>query len=195
MPIRGVVFDMDGTLVSQELDFEAIRREIGLPSGVPLLEALAKLDFDTRQAADLILDRHECLAAERATVIAGVVEVLEWLEVRSIRKAVLTRNSRRSAETVLNRCGLRFDPIVAREDSPPKPNPHGIWQICEAWQIVPADVLMIGDYLYDVEAGRNAGARTALVTHGRDWPFAHLADQTFPNFRELPKSWDDWFKN
>jgi phosphoglycolate phosphatase-like HAD superfamily hydrolase len=54
---------------------------------------------------------------------------------------------------------------------------------------------MIGDYLYDIEAGRNAGTRTALITHGRDWPFAHLADETFPNFRELPKSWDDWFGN
>jgi phosphoglycolate phosphatase-like HAD superfamily hydrolase len=44
MPIRGVVFDLDGTLVSQELDFEAIRREIGLPTGTPLLEALRQLD-------------------------------------------------------------------------------------------------------------------------------------------------------
>jgi HAD superfamily hydrolase (TIGR01549 family) len=185
---------MDGTLVSQELDFEAIRQEIGLPTGTPLIEALAQLDLERRRAADVILDRHECLAAERATVIAGVVEFLGWLDARSIRKAVLTRNSRRSAETVLSRCRLTFDPIVAREDGPPKPNPHGIWQICEAWQIAPADVLMIGDYLYDIEAGRSAGARTALVTHGREWPFAHLADQTFPNFRELPKSWNDWFE-
>jgi HAD superfamily hydrolase (TIGR01549 family) len=194
MTIRGVVFDMDGTLVSQELDFDGIRQEIGLPSGTPLLEGLAKMDKEDRRLADTILDRHECLAAERARVFEGVIEFLEWLDGKSIRKALLTRNSRRSASTVLNRCGLRFDPIVAREDCPPKPNPHGIWQICEAWQVVPADVLMIGDYLYDIEAGRNAGTRTALITHGRKWPFAHLADETFPNFRELPKSWDDWFE-
>lgn len=186
---------MDGTLVSQELDFESIRCEIGFPPGTPLLEGLAKLDRQQRELARSILDRHECLAAERAMVFEGVVEFLEWLEHRSIRKALLTRNSRRSAETVLTRCGLRFDPIVAREDGLPKPNPHGIWQICEAWQVTPAEVLMIGDYLYDIEAGRNAGTRTALITHGRAWPFAHLADETFPNFRELPKSWNDWFEN
>jgi phosphoglycolate phosphatase-like HAD superfamily hydrolase len=124
----------------------------------------------------------------------GVPEFLAWLEARSIRRAVLTRNSRQSAATILRRCGLSFDPVVAREDGPPKPQPHGIWQICQAWQVAPAEVLMIGDYLFDVEAGRSAGTRTALVTHGRDWPFAHLADLIFPNFRELPESWELWFE-
>src|SRR5262245_26574914 len=185
MPIRGVVFDLDGTLVSQELDFEAIRREIGLPPGTPLLEALRHLDTEQRLRAEAILDRHERLGAERASVFAGIPEFLAWLDGRSIRRAVLTRNSRWAAETVLTRCGLSFDPVVAREDGPPKPDPAGVWRICTAWALAPADVLTIGDYLFDIEAGRQAGTRTALVTHGREWPFAHLADVTFPNFREL----------
>ena len=42
--VRGVVFDLDGTLVVQELDFDAMRREIGLPPGTPLLEALEGMD-------------------------------------------------------------------------------------------------------------------------------------------------------
>ncbi len=45
---------------------------------------------------------------------------------------------------------------------------------------------MVGDYLYDLEAGRSAGTRTALLTHGRDWPFAHLADWTLTTLAELP---------
>jgi HAD superfamily hydrolase (TIGR01549 family) len=194
MPIRGVVFDLDGTLVSQELDFEAIRREIGLRTGTPLLEALRTLDAEARRRAETILDRHERAAAERASVFAGIPEFLSWLETRSIRRAVLTRNSRFAAETVLTRCGLRLDPVVAREDGPPKPDPAGVWRICAAWALPPRDVLTIGDYLFDIEAGRKAGTRTALVTHGRDWPFAHLADVTFPNFRELPDWQDGWFE-
>jgi HAD superfamily hydrolase (TIGR01549 family) len=194
MPIRGVVFDLDGTLVSQELDFEAIRREIGLPSGTPLLEALRELEREQRLQAEAILDRHERLAAERANVFEGIPEFLAFLESRRIRRAVLTRNSRRAAETVLTRCGLVLDPIVAREDGPPKPDPAGVWQICTAWDLPPRDVLTIGDYLFDIEAGRQAGTRTALVTHGRDWPFAHLADVTFPSFRELPAWQAGWFE-
>jgi len=32
----GVVFDMDGTLIAQAIDFDAIRRELGLPFGTAL---------------------------------------------------------------------------------------------------------------------------------------------------------------
>jgi HAD superfamily hydrolase (TIGR01549 family) len=194
MPIRGVVFDLDGTLVAQEIDFEAIRRELGVPSGTPLLELLHQLPEPRRSAAWEIVDRHERNAAARTELQLGVAEFLAWLDARQIRRAVLSRNSRRSVETALQRVGLAFDPVVAREDAPFKPNPQGLWQICEAWQIVPADVLMVGDYIYDLQAGRNAGTKTALVTHGRDWHFAHLADVTFPNFRELPDFGTDWFE-
>ena len=194
MRIRGVVFDLDGTLVSQEIDFEAIRRELGVASGTPLLELLHGLPEAQRQSAWEIVDRHEREAAMRATLHAGVSDFVAWLETRSVRRAVLSRNSRQSVLTSLERVGLSFDPVVAREDALFKPNPHGLWQICETWQIAPAEVLMIGDYLYDLQAGCSAGTRTALVTHGREWPFAHLADVTFPNFRELPDFWAEWFE-
>ena len=186
MKIRGVVFDLDGTLVSQELNFDAIRAQIGLPSGTPLLEALERMTDDDRQRAGAILDEHEGQAVLRAALLPGVVEVLDWLDGRKLKRGLLSRNSRRSVDTVLARYELQFDPALAREDAPFKPNPHGLQQICAAWQFEPAEVLMVGDYLYDLQAGRSAGTRTALLTHGRDWPFAHLADWTLTSLAELP---------
>jgi beta-phosphoglucomutase-like phosphatase (HAD superfamily) len=94
LPIRGVVFDLDGTLVRQNLDFEAIRREIGLPPGTPLLEALEQLPAAEQDRAWPVLDRHELAAASGAEVLPGVPEVLAWLDSRNVRRAVLTRNSR-----------------------------------------------------------------------------------------------------
>ena len=183
--LRGVVFDMDGTLVVQELDFEAIRREIGLPTGTPLLEALEALPAAEQSRAWDVLDRHERRAAEAAALVPGVADFLAWLDDRGVRRAVLTRNSRASAELVLTRCELSaFDPVVAREDGPYKPHPAGIWRACEVWGVAPAEVLMLGDYLYDVQAGRRAGTRTALLTHGRQWPFAGEADFAFADFAE-----------
>src|SRR5438067_174891 len=41
--VRGVVFDLDGTLVVEQLDYEAIRRELGLAPRSPLLEGIAAL--------------------------------------------------------------------------------------------------------------------------------------------------------
>jgi HAD superfamily hydrolase (TIGR01509 family) len=184
--IRGVVFDMDGTLVAQAIDFDAIRREIGLPFGTPLLEAMDRLPPADRAAACAVLDRHEQAAVAAAEVLPGVLDFLAWLDARGIKRAVLTRNSRSVAEGVLARCRLlMFDPIVTRDDAPFKPQPEGLWRICKAWGIAPAEVLMLGDYVYDIQVGRNAGARTALLTHGCDWPFASEADWAVATFAEL----------
>lgn len=44
MPMpRGVIFDLDGTLVDSGLDFDSMRREMGLDPGTPILESLATL--------------------------------------------------------------------------------------------------------------------------------------------------------
>jgi HAD superfamily hydrolase (TIGR01549 family) len=181
--VRGIVFDMDGTLVAQVIDFDAIRRELGLPFGTPLLETMDRLPDADRAAAWAVLDRHEQAAVSAAEVLPGVVDFLAWLEARGVKRAVLTRNSRSVATAVLGRCGLStFDPIVTRDDAPFKPQPEGLWRICKAWGLAPAEVLMLGDYVYDIQVGRNAGARTALLTHGREWPFADEAEFAFADF-------------
>ncbi len=188
LPVRGVVFDLDGTLVVQELDFEAMRREIDLPTGTPLLEALERMDGPARAAAMAVLRRHELAAAETARLTPGVAVFLDRLAARGIRRAVLSRNMREAVEIVLRRCGLTFDLVLAREDAPYKPSPEGVRRICAAWGLAPAEVLMVGDYLYDIQAGRGAGTRTALLTHGRDLPFAHQADVAFASFEDLPEA-------
>jgi HAD superfamily hydrolase (TIGR01509 family) len=191
--LRGVVFDLDGTLVVQELDFEAMRREIGLPTGTPLLEALDGMDGEARATAIAVLRRHELAAAQTAQLNPGVSAFLNWLDERSVRRAVLSRNMREAVIQVLRRCGVSFEMILAREDAPYKPNPEGLRQICAAWDMAPSEVLMVGDYLYDIQAGKNAGTRTALVTHGRSLPFTHLADVAFATFEDVPETLRQWF--
>lgn len=185
-PIRGVVFDLDGTLVNSELDFEAMRREIGLPAGTPLLEAVDRMAGAEREAALQVLHRHEEIAARSASVHPGVAGFLGWLEKRGVRRAVLSRNMRSAVETVLQRWGLSFDLVLAREDAPYKPNPEGLWQICTAWGMQPREVLMVGDHLFDIQVGHNAGTWTALVTYGNCWPYADQADYVFSTFEAIP---------
>ncbi|HMC67293.1 MAG TPA: HAD family hydrolase [Gemmataceae bacterium] len=192
LPVRGMIFDLDGTLIVQTLDFEAIRREIGLVSGTPLLEALDAMTGPKLARAQEVLLRHEQAAALGAGLNPGVREFLRWLEESDIRRGLLSRNSRASIKMVLERCGLHFESIVAREDAPYKPSPQGVWQICQSWRLSPAEVVMIGDYLYDIQAGKSAGARTILVTHGRTLPFADQADLLLSGFEEIPDLLRHW---
>jgi HAD superfamily hydrolase (TIGR01549 family) len=190
--VRGVVFDLDGTLVVEQLDYDAIRRELGFPSRTPLLEGIAALPEAEQRQAHAVLHRHEQAAARTATLNAGVAAFLARLDERGVRRAVFSRNSRSAVAVVLERCGLRFETVVAREDGPHKPDPHGLRQICAIWRLPPNEVLMIGDYLYDLQAGNEAGVRTALVTHGRELPFADLADLTFAGFEAIPAILREW---
>ena len=56
---RGVIFDLDGTLVDSGLDFNEIRAELALPAGQPILEAIATMSKDDAARCQEVLARHE----------------------------------------------------------------------------------------------------------------------------------------
>jgi HAD superfamily hydrolase (TIGR01509 family) len=168
MPLKLVIFDLDGTLLEPAFDFDAIRREIGLPPGASILEALDRFSESERARANSILERHEAEAADRSRLMPGAGELLDWLRARGIRTAVLTRNSRRSVERACRRHGLRFSAVVAREDHLPKPSPAGVRHLMSALGTEPEETIVVGDFRFDVEAGAAAGCRTiALVSDPR----------------------------
>jgi HAD superfamily hydrolase (TIGR01509 family) len=160
---RGVIFDLDGTLTEPLLDFEAIRRELGIASGSPILEALEAFDAPARARAEVILRQREMEAIAAATLADGCIELLARLDARSVPTAILTRNIRAAVDDFTRRFGFRFGAVFTREDGPPKPAPDGARALCRALDLPPDQVWAVGDYKYDVIAGRDAGCRTVLV--------------------------------
>ena len=181
---RAVLFDMDGTLTRPMLDFPRIKAELGIGAR-PILEALADMDPDARRAAEAVLLRHEEEAAAGSALNEGCRGVLDWLLARSVGTALITRNSRASVFTVLDRHGLRLDVTVAREDAPPKPDPRPLRLACERLGVAPAEAWMVGDGQYDVEAGAAAGVRTVWVSHGRTRAFDATPWRTVRDLCEL----------
>ena len=186
-PVRGVVFDMDGTLVDSALDFDAMRAEMGLPSELPILETIASLAAHEAERCREILHRHEHGGGERAVVMRGAREFLGALDELGIRRAVWTRNSRAVALATLRRTGLEFETVLARDDAPAKPDPTALLELARTWDLPHGEILVIGDYIFDMEAGRRAGSRTALYTAGAEpsaCPGYELADFHFGCFTE-----------
>ena len=187
---KAILFDMDGTITEPMLDFPTIKREMGIGNR-PILEALAEMSTEERQRAEAVLHRHEENAAANSTLNAGCKEMLAWLHGHSIAVAVITRNSRMSVKTVCQKHGLKFDVLITREDSKFKPNPAPLLEACHRLNVAKADVWMVGDGQYDVEAGLAAGIVTVWVSHGRIKPFAAEPQRVVHDLQELTAVWQD----
>jgi HAD superfamily hydrolase (TIGR01509 family) len=185
-PILGVVFDLDGTLVDSQLDFEAMRRQMNLSKGAPLLETIASLPPEQASKCWQILEQHERRGAEIAVPIPGAHELLQTLRRLQVHIGVLTRNGCQFARITLDRLDLPHDALVTRDDASPKPNPAGLLQFLSDWSIAPTRAAIIGDYRFDLEAGRAAGMRTVLYAAdctAEEWAaWRHLADHRVNSF-------------
>ena len=158
--LRLVIFDLDGTVVEQKINFAALRSEIGAPKGKPILEYIESLPEKARPPALKILHRHEETAARNCSLQPGLLDILEFLRKRGLVVAVFTRNSRASLRTVLERHHITFDAEATREDAPPKPSPEPVLFLCQRLAVKPSETLVVGDYEFDIASGHAAGART-----------------------------------
>ncbi len=172
---RHWIFDLDGTLTVSAHDFEHMRRELGLAPEVPILEALQAMP--PAQAAPLweVLNELEFYYAGKASLMQGAAELLQNLHDHDRQLAILTRNTMPVVKQTLRACAIdHFFPlehILDRDACIPKPSPDGIMQLLSFWQADADDTVMVGDYLYDLEAGKGAGVATVhLDTRGNvDW--------------------------
>ena len=184
--LRGIVFDLDGTLADSRLNFDAMRAETGCPQGTGLLEYIDQLQDQAEQQQTLaVINHYEMLGAQAATWITGAEPVLVELRERGLPIGIFTRNSRRAARLMIDALSIPCDHLVARENAPAKPNPAGLHQIARGWQLAPAQLLCVGDFLYDLEAAANAGMLSGLYDPGGDSPHGEHADFTFQHFDQL----------
>jgi HAD superfamily hydrolase (TIGR01509 family) len=202
--IRAVLFDFDGTLTRPEsLDLKVIKRRIGCPETSYILEYIDSLpSADERQKAREAVDRFELAAAAQAEPNDGAEELIDYLRTVGVRVGIVTRNSHQSVLRALRnfkRIDITdFDIIVSRDEPvDPKPSGDGIHLAARRLNVEVNEVLMVGDYSIDIQAGNRAGAITVLLDNhlpkaGEDVPsdftVAHLADirQIVRHGRPLP---------
>ncbi|MEN8809162.1 MAG: HAD-IA family hydrolase [Desulfobacterales bacterium] len=190
--IRAVLFDFDGTLTRPEsLDLNVIKRRIGCPEGSYLLEYIETLpSADERQKALAAVDRFELAAAAEAKPNDGAEELVRHLHNVGVRLGIVTRNSHQSVLRALRNFKridvADFDIIVSRDEPvDPKPSGDGIQLAARRLDVAVEEVLMVGDYPLDIEAGNRAGAITVLLDNHlpiagegvpSDFTVEHLAD-------------------
>jgi HAD superfamily hydrolase (TIGR01509 family) len=183
------IFDMDGTLTLSMHDFEGIKRELGLPIDQPILEAIAQLPPSEAQQCHQQLEAIEYEIARLAQPQAGAAELLQELRARNYQIGILTRNSKNNAYETLAACGLADfftdETILSRDCCAPKPSPDGILQLLAKWEMPTERSVMVGDYVFDLTAGRSAGSTTVYIDPTGEFAWRDHADVSVTTLAEI----------
>ncbi|WP_042476580.1 pyrophosphatase PpaX [Bacillus ndiopicus] len=112
------------------------------------------------------LEHHDQLV----TQYDGVVSTLEKLHAQGIRLTIVSTKRSEMVKRGLNVLGIEqlFEHIIGYDSvQHVKPHPEPILLALQKMQLAKEDVIMIGDNSHDIEAGHNAGVKTAGVA----WSF------------------------
>ncbi|CAI8603000.1 unnamed protein product [Vicia faba] len=194
--LRGVVFDMDGTLTVPVIDFismykavlgddEYHRIKASNPAGIDILKLIDHWpSHQQRQAYDTIA-RFEQVALDKLQIMPGAAELCNVLDSKKMRRGLITRNMKSAVDLFHQRFGITFSPALSREFRPYKPDPAPLLHICSLWDVQPNEVIMVGDSLKDdVVCGGRAGAHTCLLDQTGRYDSPEFANVDFkPDFK------------
>ena len=197
--LRGVIFDMDGTLTVPNHDFALMYERVGCVTG-DILTEIDTWDATRKARAEAIIHEMETEALVGMRVMPHASSLGAFLDERNIHRGLVTRNVAASvdhfhanhwgSERVVDdekddsvdtftdaTSGTRihsrmkpFSPALARDFKPYKPAPDALLAVAKAWGVCPSECLMVGDSAKDdVVAGNRAGCVTILLDTKGKW--------------------------
>lgn len=204
--IEAVGFDLDGTLIestdaivdSMLHTFDTVgerppsREEVVATISAPLEDQFETLSLrDVKECARIYRAHYDQTAAEKTTLLPGVLEGLTVLREEGLKLGIATSKRRSSSEPLLDALGISglFDACIGREDvSQAKPHPEAVSTLLETLRVDASSAFFVGDTAYDVGAAHAAGVRCLCVTTG--YATAEALEglrpkRIFRDFREL----------
>lgn len=185
--VKGIIFDLDGTLINSLPDIAASMNRALEKSGLPTFPEEAykyKTGNGVLKLTERSIGEHtECFQQVLADYSAdyaencqvgsyaykGMAEVLQALVQRGISVCVLSNKDQADAEKVLS----HYYPTVSftviqgrREGMPLKPDPASALAIAKKLGCEPSDIWYVGDTSTDMSCGNGAGMETIGVLWG-----------------------------
>jgi len=184
MSIKGLIFDLDGTVVENDYDWAGIREELGT-GAASILGFLDSLREPERSAKWAVLERHEARQTEASVLREGIADLLGLLRSRGIATALVTNNSRKNAEFLLGKFGLDFDCVITRESGLWKPSGAPFLEVLRNFGLEPGECGVIGDTHFDILAALDAGIDVIFLLSDEPERFAGFPVEVFSSVSGL----------
>ena len=187
--VRGVLFDLDGTLIDSAPDLAGAANRLRADHGMaplPLADLRPMVGSGARgmvgvafgvapgeprfeELRDTFLAHYEAGLLERTHPFDGVEAMLSALEAAGIPWGIVTNKATRFTTPIVAGLGLakRAAVVVCGDTTPhAKPHPEPLWHAARAMGLAPEDVVYVGDDLRDAQAARAAGMAMVVATWG-----------------------------
>jgi pyrophosphatase PpaX len=182
--IRGVIFDLDGTIVDVPYDWDLIKAELKT-GGRPILSHLEELDEPEKSRKQRILEGHELRATKAAVLKTGIKKFLNVLESKGTARALVTNNSQKNTDYIINKFDLNFDVILSRETGLWKPSAAPIKAAMKALDLAPSQCCVVGDSPFDIIAAEKAGIKKIYIINADRDRFPPGKAEIFATVAEL----------
>lgn len=182
MPIKGILFDLDGTLIdTNELIFQSFeyaldtvlhtsvpRHLLTFTFGKPLQQIMQELGGPQAEPLRQAFVEYTLAHEDQISLFPGVEEALRQLKALGIGTALVTSRLYRGAKRDLDLFQLAeyFDVFITPESTQHhKPHPEPAQKALAALQLAPRQAIFVGDSSHDLQCGKAAGCQTAAVRY------------------------------
>ncbi len=184
MDIEAVAFDLDGTITKTQVQFAPYKKRIGCKRG-DVLAYIKKQDLDQQQALYQILDEYEYQIEKECTLNDGFLELMDFLNNKEIKTGIITRATRHHATQVIQKLGIPITHVIGREETEPKPSGKPLIHLSSLLKKPLHKMICVGDFLWDILAGKNAHVTTVLFVTEASQKYIHLPDYVIYHLASL----------
>ncbi len=189
MSVRGVILDVDGTLVLSNsahawaivqafaeqniaVAYQQVRPLIGMGSELLIRSIKPELSLDqgagkeiARRQGEIFLERF----APELVASPGARELVQYMKDQGMKLAIGSSASQKELETLLKIAGISdLVPIrtSASDVGTAKPSPQIVEVAMKKLELKPREVVMLGDTPFDIESAARSNVYTIAVTCG-----------------------------